>query len=154
MVNSINELSEVSRRLNQKSDKINAVIKGINEKLDALNFGLEVWLDAEDLADNHWQSQPESQNYREKSVIFLGYCAIEGTWQLAVKGGTLTQVWDRGEIETEELTNVEYKTLLKATRTIRMKALPLIPQLLDLVKAEAEKVINSIDEAGEAAENL
>jgi hypothetical protein len=39
------ELSVLSRKLNQKSDKTNEIITTINKKLAALNFCLEVWLD-------------------------------------------------------------------------------------------------------------
>ena len=51
-----------------------------------------------------------------------------------------------------ELTDAEYQPLLRASREIPgVGALPLVPDLLDLIKLKAEALLNAIDEAEKAA---
>lgn len=161
MVDSISELSDLSRKLNQKSDQTNSIVTNINKKLAALNLGVEVWLDQyerdELKADNYrkvyaGQLDPLS---REKEVIYLGYSNVEDQWQLAVKEGTLVESFDQDNHEnTLELIDVGRRPLLKASRRVRVKALPLVPRLLDLIKLEASKMLEQIEAAEKAAEKL
>lgn len=161
MVNTINELSELSRKLNQKSDKTNEIIAGINEKLAGLNLGIEVWLDRQFdkwLRDGDFErvggAEQRDVYPREKEVAYLGYCNVETGWQLAIKEATLLEHrGDDGEV-IEEDTDVSYRPLLRASRETRIAALPLVPRLLDVLKAKAESVLRSIDEAEKAAEKL
>jgi hypothetical protein len=155
MVDTISELSELSRKLNQKSDKINSIIATINKKLAAQNFGLEVWLEHWPIESGNFEKLSDEMLPREKSVTYLGYCNVEDEWQLATKSGTLVEDVNRdvGEIFTE-LTEVSYNALLKEARSIRVKALPLVPRLLDHLKVEAESLLKFIDQAEQAAEKL
>ena len=157
MVDTINELSDLSRRLNEKSDKTNAIITTINHKLATLNFGLEVWLELDIENNNFSKVDPLQQTLlpREKTVTYLGYCNVEDGWQLATKTGQLIEDYDRDSEETfTELTDVDFKPLLKESRGVRVKALPLVPRLLDEVKEQAESLVKSIDDAEKAAEKL
>jgi hypothetical protein len=158
VVDTINELSELSRKLNQKSDKTNAIIKTINKKLAAMNFGLEVWLEYRPLETGNFEAVYPNQQTplpRKKSVTYLGYCNVEGDWELATKSGDLIEDWDKDSEEVyTELTEVDYKPLLKEARERRVGALPLVPRLLDEVKLRAESLLNAIDEAEKAAEKL
>jgi hypothetical protein len=157
VVDTINELSDLSRKLNEKSDKTNAVITKINKKLSALNLGLEVWLEW-DLEDDNYHKVFQGQIGllpRQKSVTYLGYCNVETGWQLATKTGCLIEDYDKDSEEVfTELTEVIFKPLLKEARETRVKALPLVPRLLDRVKQQAESLIKSIDEAENVAEKL
>lgn len=157
MVDTINELSDLSRRLNAKSDKTNAIISKINEKLAAMNFGLEVWYEQDIEGDNFRKVYPGQQGLlpREKSVTYLGYCNVEDGWQLATKTGQLIEDYDQDSQETfKELTDVDFKPLLRESREVRVKAVPLVPRLLDKVKQQAELLIKSIEDAEKAADAL
>ncbi len=157
MVDTINELSDLSRKLNEKSDKTNAIITKINSKLAALNFGLEVWYEQDIEGDNFRKVYPGQQGLlpRQKSVTYLGYCNVETGWQLATKVGQLIEDYDQDSRETfTELTEVDFKPLLKEAREVRVKALPLVPRLLDKVKQQAESLIESIEDAEKAADAL
>jgi hypothetical protein len=158
MVDSINELSDVSRKLNEKSDKTNSVITKINKKLAALNLGLEVWLEWDDLENDNFHKVYQGQIGllpRQKSVTYLGYCNVETGWQLATKTGCLIEDYDKDSEEVfTQLTEVTFKPLLNEARETRVKALPLVPRLLDRVKQQAESLIKSIDEAENVAEKL
>jgi hypothetical protein len=46
------------------------------------------------------------------------------------------------------------KPLLRSARQVRVKAVPLIPSVIDKVKAEAEKVIDAVDQAKQFAKSL
>jgi hypothetical protein len=158
MVNSLNELSDLSRKLNQKSDKTNSIITTINKKLAVLNFGLEVWLKHPTIKSGDFESVYSGQIDRlprQRSVVYLGYCNVEDGWQLAAKSGLLVEDWDKEAEETyTELTEVEYQPLLRAPREVRVGALPLVPRLLDEIKLKAESLLKAIDEAEKAANAL
>jgi len=158
VVDTINELSSLSRKLNQKSDKTNSIITTINKKLADLNLGLEVWLENWEIESDDYSKVYAGQISplpRQKSVTYLGYCNVEDGWQLAAKTGMLIEAWDKDSEETfTELTEVEYRSLLKAAREIRVGALPLVPRLLDQIKYRAESLLKAIDEAEKAAEKL
>jgi hypothetical protein len=158
VVDTINELSVLSRKLNQKSDKTNSIISTINKKLNALNFGLEVWLDDPAIVTGDLQRVHAGQMDplpRQKPVTYLGYYDTSDGWQLGTKCGFLLEEWDKdSEQVVTELTEVEYQPLLKEAREVRVGALPLVPRLLDEIKSRAESLLKAIDEAERAAEKL
>jgi hypothetical protein len=155
MVDTIKELSDLSRKLNQKSDTLNAVITSINEKLAKLNLGVEAWLEHQPFEMSEVKHRPDEQQcdvmYQEGKV--LGYCRISGTWQLALKTCWYDIVDEGCEVEPTSLLNSE-ESLLKASRLIRIKALELLPQLLDQIKAGAQKMLGGIESAEKAAKKL
>jgi hypothetical protein len=158
VVDTINELAALSRKLNQKSDKTNSIIATINKKIAVLNFGLEVWLEFSPIESGDLEKVYPGQTNplpRQKSVTYLGYCNVEDAWQLAAKNGTLIEDWDKDSEEMfTELTEVEYRPLLKAAREVRVGALPLVPRLLEQIKLKAESLLRAIDEAEKAADAL
>jgi hypothetical protein len=155
MQDTINELSELSRKLNEKSDQLSTIITSINEKLGAMNLGVEVWLEHQALEMGATKHRPDEQDcdvmYQEGEV--LGYCRIDGTWQLAVKTCWYDFVEDDCDVEPTPVVNSE-DPLLKASRSIRIKALELLPQLLDQIKTGAQKMLEGIESAEKAAEKL
>jgi hypothetical protein len=140
VVDTINELSDLSRRLNQKSDQLNDLISSINGKLAKFNFGIEVW------------TMSEAVMAEGSSMAFLGYTKIEDEWQLAV--------WDRDDVLRTEDSGGLHRIgqnvwpLLKVSRKVRLQAMPLVPRLLDDIKRRAEELLNGLAQAEEAAENL
>lgn len=156
MVETINELSSLSRKLNAKSDKLNSIISATNTKLENLNLGIEAWL-AEPVAADDPETTDDDGNPCEpwRSVTLLGYCPVEDKWQLAVKEAVLTEKGDARQGTWDEVSNSHSpRPLLKATRSIRTKAMDLIPRLLDEIKFSAEKTLASIEKAEKAAANL
>jgi hypothetical protein len=162
MVETIQELSALAKKLNQKSDGINVSISTINAKLAKLNIGLEVWLGSgwsiDALKTDDWEEvNPNETNMlpRKRNFASLGYDIVEDAWQLTVKFATETQHWDDDVRDvTTDISDVQYVPLLKASRELRIAALPLVPRLLDAIKARAEAVLNDIEAAAKAAEEL
>lgn len=157
MVDTIKELSDLSHKLNQKSDKLNVLISSMNEKLAAFNFGVEAWLiDPITAGDpNDWDMERGCQTDPERDATLLGYCKVEDQWQLATQRTTLVEKTDeRGETYEQAKNSMAAAPLLKASREVRAKAMRLIPRLLDLLKDEAVDLLASIEDAEKAVKRL
>lgn len=158
MVDKLSELSDLSKKLNENSDKANAIILTLNKTLAAMKFGLEVWLENPALEYGDFQNVISGQIDklpRQRLVTYLGYCNVVDGWQLATKRGWLVEDWDKDAGETfTEFTDVEYQPLLRMARHIRVKALSLVPRLLDELKREGESLLESIAEAETVANAL
>jgi len=147
MVDSIKELSDISRKLNQKSDTLNEVITSINEKLAALNLGVEAWVGNIQRGDPWYRDADDDQAFPLHDETWLGYCRFERGWELAVK--TVSVDADGGAAYVDGLA-----PLLSAPREYRVGAMKLIPELLKAIKKNAETLLQSIDEAEKAAQTL
>jgi hypothetical protein len=159
VVDNINELSDLSRKLNEKSDALNAAISSVNKKLVSLNFGVEVWLEESpiecgdfDTADSEIEN---GQTDLTTDATLLGYCYVEDAWQLAVKYVTLHTRKDKlGRAYNEVTDSLQPRPLLKASRQLRFKSASEIPQLLDRIKDEATLLLEGIEKAEKAASKL
>jgi hypothetical protein len=156
MVETIDELSRLARELNQQSDNLNALIMTLNKKLAALNFGVEVWhaepIEAGDFREGYDDEERLIEKYR--GVVVLGYSKVQDTWQLAVR----EEMWrtDLASVGEREFTvNPDPPSpLLKAPRETRIKALRLVPKLLDDLRDEAKALLNSIGQGKKLAAKL
>lgn len=176
VVDTINELSDLSRKLNQKSDQINLIIESINQKLAALNFGVEVWLDHDldrdpiivgDTMDVDDDGNPMNSVC---SITLLGFCKVserielnkqtkrpekKAVWELALKHAERKERPDGFGDFSYELKNAKHpKRLLNASREERLAALEAIPRLLSKLKSEGERLLNVIEDAEKAADAL
>jgi len=148
MVDTIAELASLSKTLNKKSDNLNATIRSINKKLEALNFGMNVTLKARGSSiqppmieydgTDYWLTYGKYRSVPENEDEPISYGPDQDEWQLGI-------YIDRNGIEV---------ALLRAPREVRIRALDLIPDLLEVMKAKAEDLIGSIDRAEKLAENL
>src|SRR5437764_812966 len=90
-------------------------------------------------ADRGWHS-----NKTTKWTVQLGYMNIEDKWQLAVR----TVQTKQGEHEARESGTPQ--PLIKATRSLRIEALDLLPRLTKAIKDRVQALISSIQKAKEA----
>lgn len=153
MVN-LSELTPLAKKLNQKSDELNSVISTINEKLNALNLGIEVWtstpIQSGDYEYDHDTEPP--QRYRE--VVYLGYAEVGDEWQLAVKEALLETREDDNGRQYEDAANPKVRPLASASRRLRTAAMAELPDLLNGLKYKAEQLISAIDAGKKAADSL
>lgn len=157
----LSDLAEVSRKLNQKSDTLNNVISSINAKLEAMNIGLEVWLENFPVESGDSYStygnadRDEEYPIPTRDVTILGYARVGDKWVLAVKSAVFVSEQGRtGEACEEIRESSELRPLLDASREIRARSMRLIPKLLTTIKNEAQRMLDSIEEAKKAAEQL
>lgn len=161
MVDTIAELAELSRQLNQSSDKINSIISTINKKLATLNLGITAWVTQFPIETDDSVETPDDFGEpifpNQKNVAYLGYCKLEGDWQLALKKGILQEFSRSVEsvgVRAAEVTDVTYVPLLKASRELRARAIGVVPSLLDMIKNLAEHLLRNIEHAEKAAAKL
>jgi hypothetical protein len=159
VVDTIKELSDLSRKLNQKSDALNDFINSINDKLAKLNIGVEAWLENSPIepTDPYFGDLDEDEKWPLVDGTLLGYARVDDEYQLAVKEATLAEFDSKGFIHPDyyEITKSwNLRPLLSANRNIRVHAMDLVPSLLDEVKQEATRLLHSIQKVEKAAENL
>jgi hypothetical protein len=147
----LKKLSVVSNKLNRESDKLNETIASVNQELAKLSIGVEAWVGSILKGDPWYREADDDQRYPLHDETWLGYYRFERGWELAVKTVTRQRV-DVDEEETVEVQDV--LPLLNASRDIRVKAMDLIPQLLETIKFNAERLLGSIERAKKTAERL
>ncbi len=156
MVDTITELSSLSKKLNKDSNKLNSIISSINESLAKLNLGLEVWLTTPVVSDD-WKDYDDTSDRVAPwcEATILGYTRVEDQWQLTVQEATLVKLDDRYGNEYNEAKNSRTPIpLLKASREVRLNAMSLLPMLLDELKRRGEELLQEIAKAEQAAEKL
>lgn len=128
----LNELVSLSARLNKKSDELNAAITKFNTILEGLSLGIEVSLNDPIIKD------PVGE------TLHLGYYRIGSRWELGVKNFG-QPIMDSGNGAS---------SLLSQTREVRAMAIPLIPRLLEELKARAEQLDQKITVGQQSAVSL
>ena len=163
MVDTIKELSDLSSKINQKSDQLNSIISKVNRKLSTFNLGLEVWLGAP-LSSGPWRPIETSTGNTAwtHEVTQLGYCRVEDEWQVAIRHANPVHEEkddydsdEAGEDGLDEGLNAgPPHPLLKAARDTRIRAMSLLPRLLEELKAHTQETLGAIDKAEKLAESL
>ena len=152
MLDSIRELKSVSSRLNKSSDSLTSTLIQINDKLNDLNFGLTVWLDAPPLSSR----LIEPSLYHKKQHVYsveereiLGYAKLKNGWGLAVKEVTSIHGYFEGDESCPYTNDMEgqIRPLLDCSRDLRVRSVELLPELFKLLKEKAEKVTENLDKA-------
>jgi hypothetical protein len=156
MVRALNGLAAISAQLNEKSDHLNKTIAKFNEKLTALNLGIEAWLTDRPLKQAEFRDRSTATvGWRSAEAFLLGYARVEDEWQLAFKQATLNEYHeDDGREWTEVSDSSTPIPLLKASRPIRMKAMGALESLLIKIQTEASIMLSGIEAAEDAAEKL
>ena len=154
-------LEKHSKIINEGSDEVTAVLIEIQEKLNSLNLGVEVWLN-ENAADDEdgWHPITETETEDGWTELHeLGYGkGPDGQWGLLVKYSRYREI--AGEPPNENELDLEIETtqgddfLLKAARHLRIQALDLIPQLVKEIEKRAEVLVNTIKKAEGLATQL
>lgn len=156
----LQDLEPLAKRLNAATNDLNASLQNIQDRLNVLAIGVEVWLDAS-LHESPYRQvlndHDEPTREREFTADELGYGRLGNGWALLVRerryvhagpggyGGRTLSEFDDGNQETP---------LLRASKKLRLAAVPLIPRLVDALKAEAEKQLAAIEEAKKIADSL
>jgi hypothetical protein len=158
----LKDLAPLSPRINTATNELNQALESIQKQINDLALGVEVWLDGEgtELAQDFiWRDiNDEIADYaRTYQAQELGYGRHSDSWALLVRtmGYPQTRLRHTPEWKFEgEPFEIDRKPLLRSARHLRVKAVSLIPQLVDQLKAEAEKVIDAVEQAKRLAKSL
>ncbi len=155
----LKDLAPLAQQLNAATDSLNEALGAIEDALNRLAIGLEVWV-ATPLVESEWRNvlnrQEKPTGERERDVQELGYGRTGDGWALLVRGRREKETWNESGARVLEWFDDgrDTKPLLRAARSLRLGAVRLIPQLLDAMKAEAERSIKAVEEARRIAESL
>src|ERR1017187_7227850 len=153
MMVDISELAPIAKQLNEQTDQINKTISAINRKLAKLNLGIEIWLDEPLLSPDPWVEDDNGVMCRD--AFYLGYGRLGDTWELLAKEVTEEiKHDDEGREYIEEFGRDRRASWLKGTRNARLAALEQLPELLDALKAEGERLLKLIRSEEKTAQSL
>ncbi len=142
----LRRFSSAATRLNADSDSANATISAIEKHLVDENVGLEVWL-----PQVVTSADPEGSTLEKTwAATRLGFTKLDGEWQLAVKPVRFVTGFFEGDTSCpyqEEFVAGDPVPLLKSSREIRIRALKLLPDLIEQLTEEAERCSDTIGEA-------
>jgi len=167
MDNVLGELSYLSDKLNQKSDKLNSAICAVNTKLGKLKLGIEVWLESPPLELGEHQDVTDFGGKRlggYRRVKLLGYARVGRKWQLAVRQARMLtetgELVDEFEYPETPMQNLQEPrpvppcALLDASRQVRSDAMALVPHLIALLKERGESLLRAVESAERVAQQL
>lgn len=132
------DLAESAARLNSSSDELGKAIRPIDVALKRLNLGVAAWY----LYDGSAKPDSEGNYYCRR----IGYAKVSGKWGLALStasGNALADVHDYEEWLFND-----------APRWMRIEALDHIPELLEQLVKEANKLAEDLQSKAETARKL
>lgn len=149
MSDDIKELKSIASRLNESSDALNDSLNQINAQLNKMNIGLTVWLEDPPLSIRSLEDLTDK-------LVFLGYAKTSNGWGLAVKAITDEHGFYDGDPDSPYTVRTEgaIRPLMKTSRELRVEAIRLLPQLIELVRKRAESAVESIEIAKQLAAEL
>jgi hypothetical protein len=160
----INDLVQLSKTLNTSTDELNAQLKDVEDRINALSLGVEAWVTNKPLREEFTaSSSPYGHPTRGRIATELGYARFNEGWKLAVRTVSYSQWLDLNtEVAWEESTDgrgmevsgFETKPLLRAGRTLRTAAVDRIPDLVEALHAAGSKVAEAVEKARKLSESL
>jgi hypothetical protein len=141
MTAQLSELSAAATLLNKKSEQINARIRELSEQLDAMDIGIEVWLETYLHTGDYFTPERDEdsdgpvngETIRYYLAEQLGFAKVEDKWQLAVRTATIEDFCDPtdGSESTRLIDPNNVRPLLKAARNLRIASVGLLDALTD-----------------------
>lgn len=147
------DLTNVSKKLNAKSNEVNQTLQDLEKKLVAMHLGITAWMP---------QSIPLTCTEEVQGDVRFSYDTLLGFGRHGNREMLLVKKlrycerrdvdggWGDCEFEHESAP----VPLLQASRQIRIAALGQIEQLIVVLKAEGLSVINAIEKGRQTVDNL
>ena len=160
MADALEELKSISARINESSDVLNSTLQQVNTKLRELNFGLTVWLDGPPLAVKSVDPPARLLRmhiYKVEEREILGFTKIHQVgWCLAVVKLRVAHGHFEGDTSCpfSEVTEDDPRPLMECSRDLRVAAIELLPKIFELLKAEGNRLLASIEQVKEFADQL
>ena len=151
-------LSDVAARLNAKSDTVNQLIEQFQDKLRALNVGLEAWVLLKSEPGSVvvpvpgprlTTSRQPAQATPVTMEVSVGHARGDEGWGLFVRRIAYkprpSGVFPPANAEVVSV--AKWIKLVDASRAIRVEALGAFPKLLEALKTVAESAVQTIENA-------
>jgi hypothetical protein len=135
---SYRRLSTASTELNTTSDELGKAVVALDNALKKLNLGISSWV-----SFSTW----ESQDCRKFSTEDIGYDKINGKWGIALR--TVS-----GNHEFDEYSEAELWLFNDAPRTLRLRGIEKIPDLIEKLIADTEDTAKRIKAKLDQAKQL
>lgn len=144
------DLTLLAHRLNSSSDDLNAALRRIEARLNALALGIETFVPIETTREYVNEDGPhQPEEYEEHQ---LGYGRLGDGWGLLTRTAHFTDGQDISADPDTYWDFGEQKSLLRASRDTRIHAVSAIPELLKQLKSEADKVLSVVEAAQRLAD--
>jgi hypothetical protein len=156
----LKDLEPLSKRLNAASNELNQTLQTIQDRLNALGIGLEVWVSVHPLAESDYRDvlddNSEPTRFREFVRQELGYGRLGDGWALLVRSRRYVEGPNEFNVKDTEVyeDDTDPRPLLKASRELRVAAVPLLPKLVEAIEREAKVVIERVEQAKKIADSL
>jgi hypothetical protein len=170
----LKDLADLSQRLNASTDQLNTELKAIEDRINTVSLGVEAWVTKSPLQEefsNEWAALASNAlvastlldgHTRSRTATELGYARFPEGWRLAVRTVTYPQTRTPGSMEWDEPVGDagsgemcrEAKPLLRASRTLRMRAVDRIPDLIDALHTAATQVADAVEKARKISDSL
>ena len=139
-------LGHTSRRLNEGSDHLNRTVARIDRVLGELMIGLD-YVYPKPLRE---QVHVDGSGKRVIELCYLGFLKVQNGHHLAVK--TVKVLESRLSAATEDPGRIV--PLLQAQRTLRHRAVDVLPDMISGLAAETEEVVASLERRCATADAL
>jgi hypothetical protein len=140
----MSDITETARLLNEVTEQANATLAAVERHLWQADIGLEVWLDDNelDVLDREIDEKCEDDVEVERRQV-LGYVKIGERWRIASRA----EKYER-RLDSESWLGYSYDPvpIANASRKHRIRALELLPKLLEKVQAEAQRTIQAVNQ--------
>lgn len=159
----LQDLAPLAKKLNEKTDEFSNYLEAIQTTINSFSLGVEAWLNNYELSREltyRDDQDPRAADQRTVHVKELGYGRFGDEWAILVRQMEYTEAkeyrsgvgeWDFEEGSLHELSR---KPLLRSSRGTRVRAVELIPKLIDALRDEATRVIEAVEQARKIAESL
>lgn len=154
------DLERLAKRLNAATDELNASLQEIQDRLNSMGLGVDVWLEESlDLSSTREMATPGDRRdpSPEFTLDFLGYGRFGDGWALLVQRRHAVRLGpvDGCVVDLVNYVEIDEATpLMRASKKIRLAAVAQLPQLIQLMKLEAQRQITAIENAKKLADLL
>jgi hypothetical protein len=155
MTINFSKLEKLSKKINEASDELTKALTSINEKLNSLNLGIEVFLDkyclVTDYGDIDYSKAEEG--VRTDTYYYLGYGkSDDGKWGLMIKA----EDWlvCMANDEDNRFYDQSITPLLSYRRDLRIAAIDKMVPLIEALEKKSEAFTESVNAAKKLADEL
>ncbi len=148
-------LESSATEFNSVSDLGNQTLMDAEKRLVSANIGIEVWYPSP-LESTDAEGDIGPLDTSSHIVDFLGFARTEGKWCLVVKRIKRVSGFYEGDMNcpyTNEYLETSPAPLLKQSRSLRMKALAVLPEFLVQITEEVRSKTLELSEATQKLES-